>query len=278
MGMPSSTAGLLAIGEFSRLSQFSVRMLRHYDGCDLLVPEFVDPVTGYRYYGGNQLTTAGQIRTLRDIGCPIAEIGRLLPLFAAPASLAEALATQRDRLKDEASRIDAQLREVDRLAAHLKEITMSIDVRQLDMPAMLVAAVRDRIPTYADEGELWQQIMPLLQQSGADVAADCLGGATFYDPEYRESDVDVEVWMQVTAEFTPIPPLVCRTEPARQVVCTTVLGDYAQMPSAIAAIGAYIAEHQLTTGPMFNIYRVSPAQNPDPASWVTDVCFPIVTE
>ena len=42
------------------------------------------------------------------------------------------------------------------------------------------------------------------------------------------------------------------------------------------AIGAYLAEHQLRTGPMFNIYRVSPAQNPDPSSWVTDVCFPIL--
>lgn len=46
------------------------------------------------------------------------------------------------------------------------------------------------------------------------------------------------------------------------------------MPSVTSAIGAFIAENRLRTGPMFNIYRVSPAQNPDPSSWITDVCFP----
>jgi len=49
-------------------------------------------------------------------------------------------------------------------------------------------------------------------------------------------------------------------------------------PTATTAIGAYIAEHGLRTGPMFNIYRVSPAQSDDPNSWVTDVCFPILDE
>ena len=43
-----------------------------------------------------------------------------------------------------------------------------------------------------------------------------------------------------------------------------------------AAVGAYLAAHHLETGPMVNIYRVSPAQNPDPSAWVTDVCFPIL--
>lgn len=47
------------------------------------------------------------------------------------------------------------------------------------------------------------------------------------------------------------------------------------MPEVTAALGAYIAAHDLSTGPMLNIYRVSPAQNPDPAAWVTEVCFPV---
>ena len=58
----------------------------------------------------------------------------------------------------------------------------------------------------------------------------------------------------------------------------TVRGDYSQIPTATTAIGTYIAEHGLRTGPMFNIYRVSPAQSDDPNSWVTDVCFPILDE
>ena len=38
------------IGEFSKLSRISIRMLRHYDEIGLLVPEETDPWTGYRRY------------------------------------------------------------------------------------------------------------------------------------------------------------------------------------------------------------------------------------
>lgn len=41
------------------------------------------------------------------------------------------------------------------------------------------------------------------------------------------------------------------------------------------AFGTFLAERGLTTGPMFNIYRVGPVQNPDPSNWVNEVCFSI---
>lgn len=42
---------MLKIGDFSKLSRVSIRMLRHYDEIGLLSPIKVDPDTGYRYYG-----------------------------------------------------------------------------------------------------------------------------------------------------------------------------------------------------------------------------------
>jgi hypothetical protein len=41
---------MLKIGEFSKLSRVSIRMLRHYDDIGLLKPAEVDRFTGYRYY------------------------------------------------------------------------------------------------------------------------------------------------------------------------------------------------------------------------------------
>ena len=52
---------MLKIGEFSKLSHISVRMLRHYDEIGLLHPKEVDPDTGYRIYGEEQLFTSGKI-------------------------------------------------------------------------------------------------------------------------------------------------------------------------------------------------------------------------
>lgn len=41
---------MLKIGDFSKLSRISIRMLRHYDEVGLLLPENVDKFTGYRYF------------------------------------------------------------------------------------------------------------------------------------------------------------------------------------------------------------------------------------
>lgn len=54
---------MLRIGDFSKLSRVSIRMLRHYDKIGLLIPESVDrkyriqilqriPASGGRYYTG----------------------------------------------------------------------------------------------------------------------------------------------------------------------------------------------------------------------------------
>ena len=39
---------MLRIGDFSRLSRVSIRMLRYYDETELLKPAKVDDFTGYR--------------------------------------------------------------------------------------------------------------------------------------------------------------------------------------------------------------------------------------
>ena len=69
---------MLKIGTFSKLSRLSIRMLRRYDELGLLQPVHTDPFTGYRYYREEQLTTAGRIAALRDMGFGLSAIGTLL--------------------------------------------------------------------------------------------------------------------------------------------------------------------------------------------------------
>ena len=39
---------MLKIGEFSKLSRVSIRMLRRYNEVGLLLPAEIDPIAGYR--------------------------------------------------------------------------------------------------------------------------------------------------------------------------------------------------------------------------------------
>ncbi|WP_097003535.1 TrmO family methyltransferase domain-containing protein [Lacrimispora amygdalina] len=45
---------MFQIGEFSKLTQITIRMLRYYDEAGLLKPAEIDPWTGYRMYSVEQ--------------------------------------------------------------------------------------------------------------------------------------------------------------------------------------------------------------------------------
>ena len=59
---------MLKIGDFSRMSRVSIRMLRYYDEVELLNPVKVDEFTGYRYYSEAQLLKMGKINSLKEMG------------------------------------------------------------------------------------------------------------------------------------------------------------------------------------------------------------------
>lgn len=69
---------MLKIGDFSKLSRISIRMLRHYDEIGLIQPRMTDPASGYRYYSEEQLTIAGRILALKDMDFSLAAIIEIL--------------------------------------------------------------------------------------------------------------------------------------------------------------------------------------------------------
>lgn len=69
---------MFKIGEFSKLSLVSVRMLRHYGELGLLMPEETDVFTGYRYYSADQLTKVGMIKHLQKMGFGLNTVKKIL--------------------------------------------------------------------------------------------------------------------------------------------------------------------------------------------------------
>ena len=71
---------LLSIGELAAASGLSPKALRLYDTSGLLVPRRVDPFSGYRFYGADQVQRARLIAALRGLGMGLARIGVLCDL------------------------------------------------------------------------------------------------------------------------------------------------------------------------------------------------------
>ncbi|WP_412077723.1 MerR family transcriptional regulator [Streptomyces xanthophaeus] len=72
-----------SIGEMARDSGLSVSALRFYDGAAVLVPAWVDPVSGYRWYGPEQLGESRLLARLRRAGMPLADIRLVLAGWSA---------------------------------------------------------------------------------------------------------------------------------------------------------------------------------------------------
>src|SRR5690242_3257328 len=67
-----------SIGEMARDSGLGVSALRFYDRAGVLVPAWVDPVSGYRWYDPGQLEEARLLARLRRAGMPLADIRLVL--------------------------------------------------------------------------------------------------------------------------------------------------------------------------------------------------------
>ncbi|HLS26222.1 MAG TPA: MerR family transcriptional regulator [Beutenbergiaceae bacterium] len=270
----------MTIGTFSALTRLSVRMLRHYHERGVLVPAFVDG-TGYRRYTRDQIADALLVRDLRDVGFGVSAMAALLAARDTP-SFQRALLTQRDVLEQEKRAATQRLRSIDRMLQNARGSAMSTNQITLrTMPAMTVAAYRGTVPTYADEGQLWQQFMPELQRQGLTPTGP--GGVFEHDPTYVDEDPDLSVFLPVPPGTTAEGPLEVIDVPEQRAVVARVVGPFSQVSLAHDRITAFLTDNGLSeapvevhglTGKVFNIYLSDPS-TVDESAYLTDVHRPV---
>lgn len=68
----------MQIGEFAKICQTKVSVLRHYDKKGILKPDFTDKFTGYRYYSKEQIEIFRRILALKKAGFSLSQINKIL--------------------------------------------------------------------------------------------------------------------------------------------------------------------------------------------------------
>ena len=265
---------MLKIGDFSKLSRISIRMLRHYDDIGLLKPAEIDDFTGYRYYHEEQLFITGRITALKDMGFALADIVKLLEIYDDKEKLDAFLMERQKELSEAVKLTEYKLMLLDSARKRLrKEQFMKFDVTVKTIPERYAATVQMVIPRYEDEGMLWGMLGECKHLVPADA---CLAAAEFLDREYKEENVEVRIWMTVKGTYEDTEHVKFKTLPAVKVASCIIKGSYDQMNDATATVVSWIKDNGYTAnGPMFNIYHVSPAQTQNPEEFVTEICFPV---
>ena len=266
---------MLKIGDFSKLSRVSIRMLRHYDDIGLLKPAETDDFTGYRYYREDQLFIVARITALKDMGFPLADIVRILEIYDDKEKLDGFLAARQKELAEQAKETEYKLMLLDAARKRLgKEQKMNYDVTIKTIPERYAATVRMVIPHYENEGMAWGMMAEC--KSPLIPADPCYAIAEFLDEEFKEENVELEVSMAVKGKYQDTEHVKFRTLPAVKVASCIIKGSYDQMGDACAAVVSWIKDNGYqSNGRMFNVYHVGPAQTSNPEEFVTEVCFPV---
>ena len=266
---------MLKIGEFSKLSRVSIRMLRHYDDIGLLKPAEIDNFTGYRYYHEEQLFTIGRITALKDMGFSLADIIKMLDNYDDKEMMDNFFSERQKELSKLSEETQYKLMLLDSARKRLrKEQNMSYDVTVKTIPERYAATVHMIVPRYEDEGMLWSTMRS--ECNNLNPSDPCLAAAEFLDDEYKEENVEIIAWMTVKGTYTDTEHVKFKSLPAVKVASCILKGSYDQMGEVYATVASWIKENGYKmNGHMFNIYHVSPAQTQNPDEYVTEVCFPV---
>ncbi len=266
-------ATLLNIGEFSRMTHLSVKALRHYHDVGVLEPAAIDPHSGYRSYGTDQVTAAQVIRRLRDLGMPLDSIRAVL---AAPD-----VAARNREITVHLERMERQLAQTQAAVSGLRALlggpAPRLDIRFRAIPAVTALAVAETVTvadvmTWAD-GAI-SELSQALRASGL-AAAGPLGAlfpGEFFELERSEITCFIPVSARA-AEARLGPGRVRLAEiPGTEAAVTVYDGPVEDVDRAYSALGTAVAERAIgVDGPIREYYPDGFYAEPHR----TEICWPV---
>ncbi len=266
---------MIKIGTFSRICQVSVKTLRYYDEIGLLKPVQIDRFTGYRFYTIEQLPRINRILALKELGFSLEEIAQVI---SQGLSVEELRGILRLKQAEVQVRLQTDQEMLARIETRLKQIEQenqmpTYDVVIKNIEPMPIASTRDIIPSYPEQGGLWNMLGRYLELNRIQPVGACF---TLYHSD--EPDIDAEVCEPVAEVLKTSDPIKSYLLPGVEAVASTIHhGPFVTIGDAYKALIKWIEENGYQIcGPCREIY-LQPAHNAsqtDPNT-LTEIQFPV---
>lgn len=126
-------SSLFSIGEVSKMFHLSAGSLRHYEALGILVPEYVDPQTNYRYYSARQFEILNTVRYLRALDMPLPQIADFLKNRDIDV-IEEKLLMQKHRVMQKKKELETVEKKIDNRLSQIRDAQNSeLDVIKLSL-------------------------------------------------------------------------------------------------------------------------------------------------
>ena len=267
---------MFRIGEFSKLTQVSIRMLRYYDEVGLLKPAEVDKWTGHRMYSVTQIPRLKRILYLRDSGFNVSEIMRALEMN--DCLLLETLDKKRLEIIAAIQNEQEKLRKIaiakNEIIENKSELHYNISIKAI--PEYQVLSLRRIVPTYYSEGDLWNELSAFAKEQKIDISNHSF--SVYHDTEYKEQNVDIELCVSVSKLCKDIAPFCFRTiEPVPMMACTMVYGDFSNIKGAYIAFAEWLQRNSnyRMSNPMRQIVHRGAWNERNPTKYLTEIQIPL---
>lgn len=270
---------MLKISDFSKLSGISIRMLRFYDEKDILKPVKIEE-NGYRYYDVKQLRLATQIHYFRYLEFSTIEIKMLMSRLQHGDEIQMILNERLMELKKDTEKMIEKMETLQKTIDKFnqEEIVMNYNIEVKEFPSYFMMCKRSIIPSYDQEGVLWKELNDELKKHNINVGykPNAISMAVFHDEGYKDSDVDVEIRVEVDEKEYKKSDTIkfCWSEPVK-VASITYTGGYEHITDICIQIAKWLSDNNCEiAGPNFSVYHVGYAQTQNPNEFVTEICYP----
>lgn len=234
-------SNLVPIGRFSQITRLSIKALRLYAEQGLLCPEYVDPDSGYRYYGLRQAEMAIRIRLLRSLEMPLEDIREVIRAGDAEV-LRMLLAQHQERISEQVAKYQRILVLLQRLLENKEEL-VSYTIKVKEVTAQPIAGIRMRIdPTTYGESipSPMIELIDYTERLGVR-RRDLPHVVIHYD--YSEEEADIEAAVPIERAIAGEGRIVSNTLQGGTVASIMHVGPYEELGVIYPALATWIQEH-----------------------------------
>lgn len=268
---------MFKIGEFSKLTQVSVRMLRYYDETGVLKPYRIDSESGYRYYDAEQIPVLNKILFLRDLGFQITEIAAALNHWE-DAYIAKLLEERRRDIEQNIRAEQEKLQKIDLAGRDIErdQITMHCNVSIKAVPGIDVISLRRTVPNYYAEGALWCELSDFVKRNHIEISSHTF--SVYHDADYKEEEVDIELCAPTAEKGADREGYVFRrVEPVPVMACTMVYGSFWNISGVYRSFAGWLQKHNQyrMTGASRQIVHRGPWNEEDEKRYLTEIQIPL---